>query len=509
VSAPPRPLPPHASLEQQTKLAKDLLRAFRADDADAIRRVREHLPDKQRITLADAQFAIARGYGFKSWATLKSQLATLAAAVSPSVREALKRAFDAREVATLRELFEQHPAARTMIDAPLFSFDSPAIVHFAGTGDVAMIDMLLALGANPNRRSDWWAGGFHALHSARGPVAERLLEAGAVPDACAAAQLDRPDLLVRMLDEDPARVHERGGDGQTPLHFARSREVVDLLLDRGADPDARDIDHRSTPAQWMLERKQGAGRFDLAAYLVQRGAAVDIFLAAALGLTERLGSLLEADRSLIDLRTGHGDYGERPPSSFHIYTWTIGQHLSPFQVAAQFEQDEALDVLRSFASTKDRLIAACARGRAQEATALVREFPQLLEGLSPEDTRVLPDAAWAGNEAAVDLMLSIGFDAAARGQDGGTVLHCAAWQGAAGCVEIALRYGSVRALIEVRDPVHGSTPLGWCCHGARYCVNQAGDYPAVARLLLDAGARPGPNLKDAPDEVLAVIRDRA
>jgi hypothetical protein len=54
--------------------------------------------------------------------------------------------------------------------------------------------------------------------------------------------------------------------------------------------------------------------------------------------------------------------------------------------------------------------------------------------------------------------------------------------------------------------VHHSTPLGWCCHGARHCANSDGDYPAVARLLLDAGARPGPNLEDAPADVLAVIR---
>ena len=29
---------------------------------------------------------------------------------------------------------------------------------------------------------------------------------------------------------------------------------------------------------------------------------------------------------------------------------------------------------------------------------------------------------------------------------------------------------------ERRDPVHESTPLGWCCHGARYCANPTGDY---------------------------------
>lgn len=426
-----------------------------------------------------------------------------------STHDALQRAFDARDMDAIRRLFDEHPAARTMIDAPLFPFDSPAIVYFAGREDVEVIDLLLELGADPNRRSDWWAGGFHALHSARGPVAERLLEAGAVPDACGAAHLDRPDLLRRMLDADPSRVHERGGDGQTPLHFARSREVVDLLLDHGADIDARDADHRATPAQWMLQRARGAGRYALAEYLVERGASVDVFLAAALGLKERLRSLLEADPSLIERRTGRGEYDEQPPSSFHVYTWSVGQHLSPMQVAAQFDQEGALDVLRTFASPTQRLVAACAGGRREEATALLRDRPQLVDELSLEDARALPDAGWAGNEEAVDLMLAIGFDAAATGQDGGTVLHCAAWQGAAACVETALRYDAVRALIERPDRVHGSTPLGWCCHGARHCGNRAGDYPEVARLLLDAGARPGPNIEDAPEDVLTVIRGRA
>jgi ankyrin repeat protein len=423
-----------------------------------------------------------------------------------SVHDELRRAFERRDLEVIRGLFEQYPGTRTMIDAPLFPFDSPAIVHFAGAGDLGMIDLLLELGADPNGRSEWWAGGFHPLHAARGPVADRLLEAGAVPDACAAAQLDRPDLLETMLDEDASRVHERGGDGQTPLHFARSRAVVDLLLSRGADPDALDVDHRATPAQWMLQQRRGAGRYELAEYLVERGASVDVFLAAALGLTDRLRSLLAADPSLVSARTSTGTYAEQPPSSFHIYNWTLGKNLSPLQVAAQFGHDDAVEALWAFASPKDRLITACTRGREQDARAVLDAHPGLLGELTPADARALPDAGWAGNEAAVDLMLRLGFDAAAQGQDGGTVLHCAAWQGAVESVRAALGHESARAHVETRDPTHDSTPLGWCFHGAQYRANPEGDYPAVARLLLEAGARPGPNLDDAPPDVLAVVR---
>lgn len=518
MNQPPR-LPQNPSLEQQRKLAKELLRAFQAEDPAARQRIRRHLPDKERITLADAQLTLAREYGARSWRELKawieaarrspaaggtSEDEAAGSALPDELRDALARAFEARDAAGVRELLEAHPRARALIDAPLFPFDTPALVHVAGRGDLALVEVLLELGADPNRRTDWWAGGFHALHSARGPVAERLLEAGAVPDACAAANLDRPELLERLLDADPSRVDERGGDGQTPLHFARSRRVVDLLLARGADPDARDVDHRSTPAQWMLDRRKGQGRYELAACLAERGATADVFLAAALGRTDDLRRMLEEDPSVLELRTHQGEYGERPPSSYHIYTWTIGQNLSPFQVAAQFEQDAALELLREAAPPKDRFLAACSTGDRAEAERLLREHPGLVGSLDAADQRALPDAAWAGDAGAVALMLELGFDPATPGENDGTALHCAAWQGWTGCVETVLRDPAGRALVNRRDPVHDSTPLGWCCHGALNCRNPRGDYPAVARLLVAAGAEVDGSL-EAPPEVRAEL----
>ncbi|MGE0157771.1 MAG: ankyrin repeat domain-containing protein [Gemmatimonadales bacterium] len=502
---PTRSLPSRPSLDQQKKLAKELFASFRAHDPQAIARIREHLPDKQKITLADAQLSLAREYGLPSWAALKAHIASLSRPVSDAARQELHDAFVGRDWAAVRRVFANHPSLRAHLDDPVFPFDTPALVQYAADQDLDAVDLLLELGADPNRRTGWWAGGFHPLHWARGAVADRLMAAGSVADACGAAQMDRLDLLEKILKDDPSRVHERGGDGQTPLHFARSREAVDLLLAHGADIDALDVDHRSAPAHWMLQGKRGAGRYALAAHLVERGAAVDVFLAAALGLVDRLEQILEQDPSVVDLRTGKGAYGEKPPSSFHIYTWTLGQYLSPLQVAAQFEQPEALDVLRRRSSPKDRLLAACAAARAEEVADILREWPDLVAGLGPEDARALPEAGWNGNAAAVDLMLSVGFDPATDGQDRGTVLHCAAWQGAADCVEVALRHPGVRALIERRDAVHHSTPLGWCCHGARW-AKKGGDYPRIARLLLEAGAKPGPNLDDAPEDVRAVIR---
>ena len=71
------------------------------------------------------------------------------------------------------------------------------------------------------------------------------------------------------------------------------------------------------------------------------------FLRSDAGAVRRV---LETDRESLDLRTGHGDYGEKPPSSHHIYVWTIGENLSPIDVAAQFEQSDTLELMLAFAT---------------------------------------------------------------------------------------------------------------------------------------------------------------
>ena len=423
--------------------------------------------------------------------------------------ERFKRAVQDDDAKTVRALLEQFEEVRSNINAPIFGFDSTALLAAVDRG-VDLIDVLLEFGADPNRKSSWWAGGFHSLYSARGAAAEHLLAAGAVPDACAAANLDRADLLTAMLAENPARVHERGGDGKTPLHFARSRRVADLLLEAGADPDARDVDHRSTAAEWMLGDDPDSARLELARYLVDRGASVDIFLAAALGLTERARTMLESDWSLLELRTSQGEYGEKPPSSYHIYQWTIGPNFSPLQVAAKFGQHETRAVMERFASPEERLLLACHLGDGDTARAIVAANPGIVEMLGPVDRRALTDEAWAANAPAVELMLELGFDPSvpsASGPTGGTALHCATWEGSVACVASILRRPAGRALLEVQESTYGGTPLSWCSHGSANCGRKDADHAAVARMLIAAGARLDPAMADweGSDAFMAVI----
>jgi ankyrin repeat protein len=419
-----------------------------------------------------------------------------------TIEERLRDAFHGHDAGAVRRLLRQHPDLALRIDEPVFTFDAPAIVHYAN--DVDVVDVLLEFGANPNRRSDWWAGGFHALHVASGAAAERLIAGGAVVDACAAAHLDRPDLLGRLIADDPKRVHERGGDGQTPLHFATSRTVVDLLLSAGADIDARDVDHRGTAAEWMLDRHRGAGRFQLAQYLVERGATADIFLAAALGLTDRARGMLQANGDLLRLRTGRDGYGPQEPSSYHIYFWTIGDGRSPLDVAVQFEQSGTLDAMLPFATPVQRLQCSCRQSDEETARRIVREHPGIVESLAPEEHRIIADAAWNGDARAVALMLDLGFNPRTPGHDSGTALHLAAWEGSVDTVEALLRHPDASELLSNRDAHHGGTPLGWCCHGSLH-GNPRHDHAGVARLLLEAGAQPGSDTHEASPVVKSIL----
>jgi hypothetical protein len=68
----PYPLPARPSLEHLRHQAKDLLRAARAGDAAALARIGARKPSAAAadLSLADAQFALAREYGFDSWPKL-------------------------------------------------------------------------------------------------------------------------------------------------------------------------------------------------------------------------------------------------------------------------------------------------------------------------------------------------------------------------------------------------------------------------------------------------------
>src|SRR5262249_43642090 len=148
---------------------------------------------------------------------------------------------------------QRHPELMAKINEPIGPFDTPAIVNVRSP---EMLDVLLAAGADLNAKSTWWAGGFRLFHLCSPEMAAYAIQRGAFVDILAAGRLTVLDRVKELIAVDAALVHARGGDGQTPLHFAGTLDIAIYLLECGAEIDARDVDHESTPAQYMIDDRQ-------------------------------------------------------------------------------------------------------------------------------------------------------------------------------------------------------------------------------------------------------------
>ena len=470
---PPAPSSVPASLEQQRKLAKDLIRAARAGDPAALARIAAARSDAgtstRPLALADAQLAVAREAGFPSWPKL---VAGLEARDIEAFADAVRR----RDVPRTRQLVAlDHVRAR--IDDPMFDFGQRA-AHLAAR-HVPLLDVLIAAGADVNLRSEWPQGPYTVLDNADEDTARWLLARGATLTPNVAARLGWFEDLRRLVDADPALVHARGGDGQQPLHEAKTAAIADWLLDRGAGIDVPCIDHRSTPAQYAL-----VDRPDVCRRLLDRGAAPDIFMAARLGDAALATRLLDADPGCAAARVNEPGYAPVPP--FNIYCWSLGFGSSPHGVAARFGHTAVQDLLAARSPARVRFMNALLAADEPAAKAVLAEDPSLMPSLTREEHGHLAHAIFHERFDAADLMLRLGFDPAAPGQDGGTALHAACWVGNVAAVDRLLAHGGVA--LDARDPTHQSTLLGWAAFGSVHRRAPGADYPAVAGRLVAAGA---------------------
>lgn len=359
----------------------------------------------------------------------------------------------------------------------MFSFGQRA-AHIAAES-AEMLEVLIEEGADVTLRSDWENGPYTVLDRATEHSARFLLARGATLTANVAARLGWSDELQRMVDADPALVHARGGDGQQPLHEAKTVAIAVFLLDHGADVDTRCIDHKSTPAQYAL-----AERPDVCRRLLERGATPDLYMPARLGDVALARRLLDADPSAAAARIHEPGYASVPP--FNIYCWTLGFGLSPHDVALRFGNRDVYELLVARSPARVRFLNAVMAADEGAAQALTGADPSLMSSLTRADHGRLAHAVFIGRDPAAELMLRLGFDETAPGQDGGTALHAACWVGNARMVETLL--ARARVPLETRDPTHHSTPLGWAAHGSVHCRARVADYVAVVDRLVASGA---------------------
>lgn len=409
------------------------------------------------------------------------------------------------DVERAASILAANPSLSSRLDdpAPGEGFGATILRHPVEHGRRAMIDVLVRAGADVNARSHWWAGSFGVMDIADPSLVPFLLERGAVMTPHAAARLGLVDELERILRDDPAAVHARGGDGQLPLHFAADPRIANLLLDAGADVDAIDVDHESTAAQWAIRDRGPVARF-----LVSRGAHADILMASALGDADRVRHYLDADPASVRTSVTERYFPKRSPrAAGTIYIWTLGANKLAHTVAREFGHDDVFELLLSRSSPSLALVVACESGDEARVRSLLAGHPGLASRRDDEDLARLAMAAMASNAEAVRLFLSAGWPVGATMPNRVTALHWAGFHGDVPVARLLLERG---APLDVHDAQFDGTPLDWALHGSLHGWGRAeSDYAAVVGSFLDAGAEvPTRRPIRASDLVLAELRRR-
>lgn len=485
-----RQLPEKPNLQHLKKQAKELLRSMRQGK------------------LADAQHALAVEYGFATWAKLKAHVE--AQGLSPA--EALEAAVRDSDATRVSQIFERYPDLRAKIDDPLphYGFGQHALFAAAQRSDRATIDVLLRAGANIRKRTEWWAGGFGVLDDCDPDMVEFLTERRAVLDAHSASRLGMMAKLQEFVAADAGVVHARGGDGQTPLHFASTVEIAEFLLAKGADIDARDVDHESTPAQYMLrvgqKRHYPHDRQNVARYLVSRGCQTDILMAAALGDADLVRRHLDADPGCIRMSVAKEWFPMRDPrAGGPIYIWMLGGNRTAHAVARDFGHEEIFELLMERTPEELKLALACDLGDEAIFHEFLSKHSDAAKTLSEADQCKLPNAARSNNTKAVRLMLEAGWPVNTPGEMGATALHWAAFNGNADMTRDILRF---HPELELKSREEAGTALGWTLYASGSGWNRdTGDYVGTVRALLDAGAVVPPHAEDLEpsDAVLELL----
>jgi hypothetical protein len=328
---PTRPLPARPSLEHLKAQARDIMRDHAAATPQACQRLREFHPrfaglsDSEAAATAlgwsDALLAIAREYGFASWARLKHRVDSAGGDLplidrisDPAFREAVSL-MDDGDAAGLSQHLKAHPglaASRTVFEG-LNYFRNPGLIAFVAD--------------NPIRNGGLPPGAVE--------IARLVLEAGGA--------------------KDPAAVDEALGLAASGLSARQSglqTALIDLFCDYGAKPDG------------AMLAALGHGEFAAAERLLDRGARLSLPVATGLGRETEAIALMAlataAERHLaLALAAQFGrdavlrrllEAGEDPdrfnPVGLHA-------HSTPLHQAALMGRRTTVDILLAFGARRD------------------------------------------------------------------------------------------------------------------------------------------------------------
>ena len=467
----PQALPANPDLDWLKKAAKQRLVQLRTSQPDA--------------KLHQAQFAVARDYGFKSWPALKTHVDS----ISPTLRnrdrvfeaaragdvEAVRRAFasgfdpatpdvDGRTVhqiakdrghAAIEVLARNLQGGKTRPDDEMQAIQ--AVMRAAQSGD------LDALRAGLDAHPEWidaLGGGFQkaaALHL---------------------AVLRNQHAAIHLLIERGADLNRRDfPDNAAPLHFAAAHgdlETIRLLVEAGADVNGKGDDHEVGVLGWATCFREV--RQDVAAYLLDQGATLNVWTAIALDRTDALRDMVSREKALLDARMTRNQHRRTPlhhavaKNRLRMVQLLLELGADPnardatgataLTMASQVGADRSIvAALLESGATLD-FLAAVNLGHYGEAEAMLRDDPSRI-GPDGSDTIALHLAVAGKNLITLRWLLAHGIDVNAKRSMwdcNHTALHMTIESGATEIARLLLDAG---ADPNIRDDKHLATALGW------------------------------------------------
>jgi ankyrin repeat protein len=316
------------------------------------------------------------------------------------------------ELSTLQSKYAEDPS---LLDAqgtgPYWTGNFRAIHYAVYRGHLDVAKWLLDQGSsvNPLDGDADWAPLHFAAVPFRKPMTRLLIARGAAIDIFYAAVAgDLPTVRI-MLRNNPKLARSHGPDGATPLHFAATPQIATLLLAAGADPNAKDRFHHSTPVEWTVENPK------VATVIAQADGGVTMNLACAMGDLKRVKAI-----------------AARNPKAMHARakgrTSVLGvQGETPLAIAARFGRRNVVDFLLKKGARADTV-------------------PSPLVGAAYKRDRVL-----------VRTLLAAGAHPDAFGPHGHAALHAAA-NGDLPMIKLLIAKGARR---DLKDSEHDGTPLDW------------------------------------------------
>jgi ankyrin repeat protein len=435
------------NLEQLRKQAKELVRAARGGDPEALARLGD-LPPR----LASAQLVLARDAGHESWPALvhavEASVASFVAAATSG------RCGRARRLLDARPQIAADPWARLVLGRGSWPGDpltpggpngwAPLLyVAHSCFASVELARDLLARGADPNATFTNEFGELSALYGAAGVVHDPeltrlLLEHGANPD-------DGESLYYATESDDTVCLRillEHGASTACTNALAHAidgerLEPVTLLLDAGADPNE--------------------GRSAHLVHAVRRGCGPEMI------------RLLAGRGAELDRRGGEWATPEE-------------EYRTAYQNAVMRGRDDIAALLAELGADttvddEDLGVAALQRGERPD-----RPLPA---HLSADAREVLILAALDDRIELVVDVLGAGFMGRVGGSPPGSLLHHACWVGNPALVGRLLELGAAPLL----SGADFGTPIAWAMLGSQWHRAAGRDYVGVVETLLAAGAQ--------------------